>query len=63
MIKDVIGSFYNAQNISRPQISQDKTTTRAKYTISDEDEFARGRQVLGDLIVHGMVASGGTDID
>ena len=34
-----------------------------KYQIFDEQEFTRGREVLGNLIVRGMVASGGTDID
>ena len=34
-----------------------------KYQIFDEDEFTRGRKVLGDMIVHGMMASGGTDLD
>jgi len=29
----------------------------------DEVEFTRGREVLGDLIVHGMRTTGGTDID
>ena len=28
-----------------------------------KSEFTRGREVLGDLIVHGMISSGGTDID
>ena len=40
-----------------------RKSPKAKYQIFDELEFTRGRQVLGDLIVHGMVASGGTDID
>ena len=31
--------------------------------IFDELEFTRGREVLGEIIVHGMIASGGTDID
>lgn len=35
----------------------------AKYTIFDEEEFERGRKVLGGLIVHGMITSGGTDVD
>jgi len=34
-----------------------------KYKIFDEDEFTRGRQVLGNMIVHGMMTSGGTDLD
>ncbi len=44
-----------------PQIT--RKSPKGKYQIFDESEFARGREVLGDLIVHGMIASGGTDID
>jgi len=40
-----------------------RKSSKAKYQIFDESEFTRGREVLGDLIVHGMIASGGTDID
>ena len=40
-----------------------RKSPRAKYQIYDEAEFARGREVLGNLIVRGMIASGGTDID
>ncbi len=40
-----------------------RKSPKAKYHIFDESEFTRGREVLGDLIVHGMIASGGTDID
>ena len=40
-----------------------RKSSKAKYQIFDELEFTRGREVLGDLIVHGMIASGGTDID
>ena len=40
-----------------------RKSPKAKYKIFDELEFTRGREVLGDLIVHGMMASGGTDID
>ncbi len=40
-----------------------RKSPKAKYQIFDESEFTRGRQVLGNLIVHGMIASGGTDID
>ena len=36
---------------------------KAKYQIFDQNEFTRGREVLGELIVHGMIASGGTDVD
>ena len=40
-----------------------RKSPNAKYKIYDEQEFARGREVLGNLIVRGMIASGGTDID
>ena len=40
-----------------------RKSSKAKYQIFDETEFTRGREVLGDIIVHGMLASGGTDID
>ncbi len=40
-----------------------RKSPKAKYQIFDESEFTRGREILGDLIVHGMLASGGTDID
>ena len=40
-----------------------RKSSKAKYKIFDELEFTRGREVLGEIIVHGMIASGGTDID
>ena len=40
-----------------------RKSPRAKYQIFDESEFTHGREILGDLIVHGMVTSGGTDVD
>ena len=51
-----INSEYNSKQIIRK-------SPKAKYQIFDESEFTRGREVLGNLIVHGMMASGGTDID
>ena len=51
-----INSDRNSEQIIRK-------SSKAKYQIFDESEFTRGREVLGDLIVHGMIASGGTDID
>ena len=51
-----IHSDHNSKQIIRK-------SPKAKYQIFDESEFTRGREVLGDLIVHGMIASGGTDID
>ncbi|NND87387.1 MAG: hypothetical protein HKM23_08745 [Nitrosopumilus sp.] len=62
---DLIDTFYEKTTPSKiEQISQNfRKSPRAKYQIFDESEFTRGREVLGNLIVHGMVASGGTDID
>ncbi len=51
-----IHSDHNSKQIIRK-------SPKAKYQIFDESEFTRGREVLGNLIVHGMIASGGTDID
>jgi hypothetical protein len=62
----LIDTLYQKENpIRTEQISKQITrkSAKAKYQIFDETEFARGREVLGDLIVHGMIASGGTDID
>jgi len=63
---DLIDTLYQKENpIKTEQISKQITrkSAKAKYQIFDETEFTRGREVLGDLIVHGMMASGGTDID
>ena len=54
--KKTIHSEHNSQQIIRK-------SPKAKYQIFDETEFTHGREVLGGLIVHGMIASGGTDID
>jgi len=51
-----IHSDHNSKQIIRK-------SPKAKYQIFDESEFTRGREVLGNLIVQGMLASGGTDID
>ena len=62
----MIDTLYNKDNsIKSESISQQtsRKSPKAKYQIFDELEFTRGREVLGDLIVHGMIASGGTDID
>ena len=63
---DWIDSIYTKEkdfhkNQSSNQIL--RKSPRAKYQIFDEEEFTRGREILGDLIVQGMVTSGGTDID
>ena len=63
---DLIDTFYEKDNqIQTKQVSEQiiRKSAKAKYQIFDESEFTRGREVLGDLIVHGMIASGGTDID
>jgi hypothetical protein len=31
-----------------------RKSSKAKYQIFDEEEFTRGREVLGDIIVHGI---------
>lgn len=63
---DLIDTFYEKDESSKNEpISQQifRKSPKAKYQIFDESEFTRGREVLGNLIVHGMVSSGGTDID
>ena len=63
---DLIDTLYEKEKPnSSKQIPQQivRKSPKAKYQIFDESEFTRGREVLGDLIVHGMIASGGTDID
>ena len=63
---DLIDTLYEKEiPIQTQQISKqiNRKSPKAKYQIFDESEFTRGREVLGDLIVHGMIASGGTDID
>jgi hypothetical protein len=62
---DLIDTLYDKEKDSpyyNPQQNMRKSP-KAKYQIFDELEFTRGREVLGNLIVHGMIASGGTDID
>ncbi len=64
--RDLIDTLYEKDNSVQPQhVSPQiiRKSPKAKYQIFDESEFTRGREVLGDLIVHGMIASGGTDID
>jgi len=63
---DLIDTLYQKENpIKSEQTSKQivRKSAKGKYQIFDETEFTRGREVLGDLIVHGMIASGGTDID
>ena len=63
---DLIDTLYDKE--SNTQIKNHvnytlKINPKAKYQIFDQEEFTRGREVLGELIVHGMIASGGTDVD
>ena len=63
---DIIDSIYDKDSVLTPNEASTqilRQSPRAKYKIFDEEEFTRGREVLGDLIVQGMVTSGGTDID
>jgi hypothetical protein len=63
---DLIDTLYDKEKIRQTNTNSQqiiRKSPKAKYQIFDEIEFARGREVLGDLIVHGMIASGGTDID
>jgi len=63
---DLIDTLYEKNNsIQSENIPQQiiRKSPKAKYQIFDETEFTSGREVLGNLIVHGMIASGGTDID
>lgn len=62
---DLIDTFYEKDSTFKgTQINKVvRKSPQAKYQIFDEQEFARGREVLGNLIVRGMIASGGTDID
>ena len=60
MIYEKKTSNQEVQNTSKKIL---RKSSKAKYQIFDELEFTRGREVLGEIIVHGMMASGGTDID
>ncbi len=63
---DFLDTFYDKENPVQNKHNSNqiiRKSPKAKYQIFDEAEFMRGREVLGDLIVHGMIASGGTDID
>ena len=63
---DLIDTIYEKENLKQNNHKPNQVirkSPKAKYQIFDESEFTRGREVLGDLIVHGMIASGGTDID
>ena len=64
--QDLINMIYEKKTSNQVQNTSEKIlrkSSKAKYQIFDELEFTRGREVLGEIIVHGMIASGGTDID
>ena len=64
--QDLINMIYGKKTSKQVQNTSKKIlrkSSKAKYQIFDESEFTRGREVLGEIIVHGMIASGGTDID
>jgi hypothetical protein len=64
--QDLIDMIYGGETSNQAQNISEKIlrkSSKAKYQIFDELEFTRGREVLGEIIVHGMIASGGTDID
>ena len=64
--QDLIDMIYGGETSNQAQNISEKIlrkSSKAKYQIFDELEFTRGREVLGEIIVHGMLASGGTDID
>ena len=63
---ELIDTFYEKQNrnVRKNHVNKPlKINQNAKYQIFDQEEFTRGREVLGELIVYGMIASGGTDVD
>lgn len=63
---ELIDTIYDKESYRPKEENENKklkVISKAKYQIFDSDEFTRGREVLGELIVHGMIASGGTDVD
>jgi len=63
---DLIDTLYEKESFPTNDSKMSQMVRKSpspKYQIFDEHEFTRGREVLGNLIVRGMVASGGTDID
>ncbi len=62
---DLIDTFYDKEKVDSVNSNAQqiiRKSPKAKYQIFDEIEFTRGREILGDLIVLGLIASGGTDI-
>jgi len=63
---DLIDTLYGKKSLLTDNSKMNqiiRKSPKGKYQIFDEHGFARGREVLGNLIVRGMIASGGTDID
>jgi hypothetical protein len=63
---DFIDTLYEKEHLLTGDYKNNqivRKSPKAKYQIFDEEEFTRGREVLGNLIVQGMRTSGGTDID
>ena len=63
---DLIDTLYDKEFLPTGKYKMNQIVRKSpnpKYQIYDEAEFTRGREVLGNLIVRGMIASGGTDID
>ena len=63
---DLIENLYQKETVLHSKNSNQqiiRKSPKAKYQIMDEAEFTHGREILGNLIVHGMIATGGTDID
>ena len=63
---DLIDTLYEKKSLLSDNSKMNqiiRKSPKGKYQIFDEHEFARGREVLGNLIVRGMIASGGTDVD
>jgi hypothetical protein len=63
---DLIDNLYENESFPATNFEMNPIVRKSpnpKYQIFDEREFTRGREVLGNLIVDGMKASGGTDID
>ncbi len=63
LINMIYGKKTSKQEVQNTSKKILRKSSKAKYQIFDESEFTRGREVLGEIIVHGMMASGGTDID
>ena len=61
--ENLIDTIYHNKTSHTKTSQQLRKSPLPKYKIFDEDEFTRGRQVLGNMIVHGMMTSGGTDLD